>query len=58
MLFLIMSRPSTLREAAVANARSLLAYVIRSYRRTGRTSNARLVLRNARLMGTYPAPVR
>jgi hypothetical protein len=50
-----MSSTSTLGDIACFNARVLLARVIRSFRRTGDFNTARAILRNARILGTYPA---
>jgi hypothetical protein len=53
-----MPRPTTLAEAACHNARFLLARVVRSFRRMGDFDTAREIVRNARMQGTYPVPVR
>lgn len=53
-----MCPPSSLREIACVNARTVFANVIRSYRRSGKSVVARSILRNARESGTYPTPVR
>jgi hypothetical protein len=53
-----MFRPSCLRDIACANARTVLANVVWSFRRSGKIEIARSILRNARESGTYPAPAR
>ncbi|HVU35922.1 MAG TPA: hypothetical protein VHE61_20950 [Opitutaceae bacterium] len=49
---------SSLRQVASANARSVFAQIIRSYRRNGHVTAARAIVRHARECGTYPAPIR